>query len=53
VILATTPPTLGSDWAFGSQNNAPIYVPDESVDDYKAATNWVALASRIFSINDK
>jgi hypothetical protein len=52
-IQAITPPTLAHMNAFLEQNNAPIYVPDESVDDYKTATNWVDLASRIFSINDK
>jgi hypothetical protein len=52
-IQAITPPTLASNNAFTDQNNAPIYVPDESVDDYKTATNWVNLANRIFSINDK
>ncbi len=52
-IQAITPPSLASTSAFDNQNNAPIYVPDESVDDYKNATNWVDLADRIFSINDK
>ncbi len=52
-ILAITPPTLVDINAFGGQNNAPIYVPDESVTAYKTATNWISLASRIFSINDK
>jgi len=52
-IQATTPPTLASRFAFNNQNNAPIYVPDESVDAYKTATNWVDLASRIFPISDK
>jgi len=52
-MQAITPPTLASSGAFSSQNNAPIYVPDESVDAYKTATNWVNLADRIFSINDK
>ncbi len=52
-MKSETPPTLVDNSAFASQNNAPIYVPDESVDDYKAATNWVNLANRIFSINDK
>jgi len=52
-MKATTPPTLANINAFSNQNNAPIYVPDASVDDYKKATNWVDLASRIFSINDK
>ena len=48
-----TPPTLANANAFNNQNNAPIYVPNGSVDDYKTATQWVNLASRIFSINDK
>jgi hypothetical protein len=52
-IQAITPPTLASANAFGNQNNAPIYVPHASVTAYKTATNWVNLASRIFSINDK
>jgi len=52
-IQSITPPTLVNANAFDGQNNAPIYVPDESVDDYKTATNWVELADRIFSINDK
>ena len=52
-IRAITPPTLAGYQAFTNQNDAPIYVPDESVDDYKTATNWVNLADRIFSINDK
>ena len=48
-ILATTPPTLSSKSISGS-NNCPIYVPAESVDAYKAATNWSALADRIQAI---
>ena len=52
-MQSLTPPSLAGSNAFDGQNNAPIYVPDESVDDYKEATNWVNLASRIFSINDK
>ena len=50
-IQAITPPTLANADAF--QGSKPIYVPDESVDDYKTATQWVDLANRIFSINDK
>ena len=45
-IQATTPPTLNSN-AFNSTNNCPIYVPAESVDAYKTATNWSSYASRI------
>lgn len=52
-MRAITPPTLGNSNAFGAQNNAPIYVPDESVDDYKTATNWNSLESRIFPMSEK
>jgi hypothetical protein len=52
-MKSTTPPTLASSGAFGEQNNAPIYVPDGSVNAYKTATNWVDLASRIFPISEK
>lgn len=50
-IQATTPPTLGNANAFNNTNNCPIYVPAESVDTYKSATNWSSLASRIQSIS--
>lgn len=49
-INATTPPTLSNANAFGNTNNCPIYVPAESVEAYKAATNWSTLADRIFAI---
>ena len=48
-IQATTPPSLGSN-AFISTNDCPIYVPAESVDAYKKATNWKTYASRIQAI---
>ena len=49
-IQATTPPTLANANAFGETNKCPIYVPAESVDAYKAATNWSSYASRIQAI---
>ena len=49
-ILATTPPTLGAN-SFNNTNNCSIYVPAASVDTYKEATNWSALASRIQAIS--
>ena len=52
-IQAITPPTLANINAFSNQNKAPIYVPNESVDDYKIANKWVDLADRIFPISDK
>ena len=51
-IEATTPPTLGAITSFGNTNNCPIYVPSESVDAYKAATNWSSLAGRIQPITE-
>ena len=48
-VLATTPPTLGSS-VFNNTNNCPIYVPSQSVDAYKSATNWSTYASRIQAI---
>lgn len=47
--LATTPPTLGSN-VFYYTTSFPIYVPSESVDTYKAATNWSTYADRIQAI---
>ena len=51
-ILRQTPPTLGGAEAFNNTNSCPIYVPAASVDAYKAATNWSALADRIFAIQE-
>ena len=45
-IQATTPPSLGSN-TLDNTNNCPIYVPAESVDAYKTATNWSRLSDRI------
>ena len=45
-IKPTTPPTLYQDAFWGT--TFPIYVPDASVEDYKAATNWSDWADRIF-----
>lgn len=52
-MKSATPPTLVNSNAFSGQNDTPIYVPHSAVDDYKNATNWSALSSRIFSINEK
>lgn len=49
-IQATTPPTLVNNNAFQNTNDCPIYVPAESVDAYKAATNWSSYADRIQAI---
>ena len=47
-INATTPPTISElTW---QSTTCPIYVPAESVDAYKTATNWSSLADRIQAI---
>ena len=51
-IKATTPPTLGTS-AFGNINNLTIYVPDESVDAYKTATNWSNYFNKIKPLSEK
>ena len=48
-VLATTPPTLGST-AFKSNRIKKIYVPAESVEAYKSATNWSNYAEKIEAI---
>ena len=50
-IEATTPPTLASTNAIPSTIGA-IYVPDESVAAYQAATNWSSFASKIKGISE-
>lgn len=49
-IRATTPPNLASNAL--PEHIPAIYVPAESVDAYKAATNWNAFADRIFAIEE-
>jgi hypothetical protein len=53
-INNTTPPTLVNISAFTGINAAcKIYVPDASVDAYKAATNWITYASYIYPLSTK
>lgn len=51
-FYALTPPTIASS-TFDNTNNAPIYVPDASLNDYKAATNWIDLVDRIFPLSER
>lgn len=50
VSLPTTPPVLAADVLPGSTLSY-IYVPDESVDAYKAASKWSGYASKIFPLS--
>ena len=47
-VNAATPPTLGS--SVFTWSNCPIYVPSESVETYKSASNWNEYADRIQAI---
>ena len=47
IVLQLTPPSLGSS-AIPYASNCPIYVPYESLNVYKTATNWRSYQSRIF-----
>ena len=46
-VLATTPPTLGTQVFDGNASGRKIYVPSDSVDAYKTATSWSRYASSI------
>ena len=52
-VDSTTPPTLGGTYVFEDTNNCPIYVPDDSVSEYKTASKWSEYASRIKPISSK
>lgn len=49
---ATTPPILNGSLAFGEGVDYKIYVPSESVEDYKAANGWSKYADHIFPITE-
>lgn len=50
-VKATTPPTLGSSYALPAVIEIQkIYVPAESVEAYKSATNWANYAEKIEAI---
>lgn len=51
ICRATTPPALSST-SFEINSQGKIYVPDTSVNDYKAANVWSTYASRIFPLSD-
>lgn len=51
VMKATTPPTIKNNTFMQLPSSAKFYVPDESVEAYKTATNWSDYASRITPIS--
>lgn len=53
IMRPTTPPTLGTNnFVNSSAATYPIYVPDASVNDYKAESGWSSFASRIKPISE-
>ena len=52
VCKAITPPTMGGFNANQWKSTVQIFVPAESVEAYKTATNWSARASGIQAITD-
>lgn len=52
-IDATTPPNLKSDSITGLKSTCIIYVPDDSVDLYKAANYWSARANYIKPMSER
>lgn len=52
IIRAVNPPTLMSSSAFSYTNDCPIYVPNGSAASYQSASQWSALASRIYELDE-
>ena len=47
-VNATTPPTLGGEYAFDNTNDCPIYVPSGSLETYLANSSWAVYKDRLF-----
>lgn len=52
IVEPTTPPKLGSSAFSSNASGRKIYVPDESVDAYKAASNWSTYADDILPMSE-
>lgn len=52
IIDAVTPPTISNLTIAGLKSTCIIYVPDDSVDDYKTASYWSARADYIKRISE-
>jgi len=52
-ILAETPPTIGASTFAGNSRFLKIYVPDDALGAYQAATNWNAIAHLIYPLSSK
>lgn len=52
VCKSITPPSLGTEVFGRCSSNLKIYVPDDSVEAYKGATNWSNYADRIHPLSE-
>lgn len=53
IVLATTPPSIGTNYFSNTPSGLKIYVPDESVQAYKTAQKWSNWASKIYPISER
>ena len=51
-VLAATPPKLDTGMPTFSATGCEFYVPDDSVETYKAATGWSKMADRIHPMSE-
>lgn len=51
ICLATTPPSVGNSFSTASVYTR-VYVPDDSLDAYKTASNWSKLASKMYPLSE-
>lgn len=49
-LHSTVPPTIGADTLTNTSSNLKIYVPSESLNAYKTASNWSTYANNIYAI---
>lgn len=53
IVTPITPPTAGADmFDYTADRRLKIYVPDDSVDAYKTATNWTKWADNIKPLSE-
>ena len=48
-VESATPPSLGNDAFYSTHSTLKIYVPSESVETYKSASDWSNWSSRIYA----
>ena len=51
IFESTVPPETGAECFYGMDSLVGIYVPDESVEAYKTATNWGDVADKILPLS--